>query len=153
GAKGEANAAGMPTVEGHHGRAIQFDGDRGVSIPGVFDFDRWDQFSLDFWMRDAARNPKPVVVLQRTFGTDVGYNGLDIKLEDGVLSARLYRVWPGNALGIRAKQPIAQNQWAHVAVTYDGSSTAVGLHFYLNGQPLATETLRDHMQKKAMVPI
>jgi hypothetical protein len=151
--KGEGNAAGLPAVEGKHGRAIRFDGDRGADISDVFNVDRWDEFSLDLWMRDIARSAKPVVVLQRTFGTDVGYNGFDIMLEDGILSARMYRVWPGNAIGIRAKQPIAHNEWRHIAVTYDGSSTAAGLHLYLNGQPLATEVIRDHMQKKAMVPI
>ena len=151
--KGEGNAAGLPGVEGHHGKAIRFDGDRGADIPGVFEVDRWNEFSLDFWMRDAARNAKPVVVLQRTFGTDVGFNGFDVMLEDGILSARMYRVWPGNAIGVRAQKPIARNEWQHIAVTYDGSSTAAGLRLFLNGQPLATDVLRDHMQKKAMVPI
>ena len=42
--------------------------------------------------------PQPVVVLQRTRGTDVGFNGFDVMLADGILEARLYRVWPGNAL-------------------------------------------------------
>ncbi len=151
--KGEANAAGLPAVEGRHGNAIRFDGDRGADISGVFEVDRWNDFSLDFWMRDSARNAKPVVILQRTFGTDVGYNGFDLMLEDGILSARLYRVWPGNAIGVRTQKPIARNEWQHIGITYDGSSTAAGLRLFLNGQPLVTEVLRDHMQKKAMVPI
>ena len=139
GGKGEGNAVGLPSVEGVRGRAIRFDGDRGADFPGVFEVDRWNEFTLDFWMRDSARNAKPVVVLQRTFGTDVGYNGFDLMLEDGILTARLYRVWPGNAIGVRARTPIARNEWQHVAVTYDGSSTAAGLRLFLDGQPLATE--------------
>jgi hypothetical protein len=152
-AKGEGNAAGLPGVEGQRGRAIRFDGDRGADISGVFAVDRWTEFSLDFWIRDRARNAKPVVVLQRTFGTDVGYNGFDLMLEDGILSARMYRVWPGNGIGVRARTPIARNDWQHIAITYDGSSTAAGLKVFLNGQPLATDILRDHMQKSAMVTI
>lgn len=151
--KGEASAAGLPSVEGHQGRAIRFDGDSGADIAGVFDVDRWNEFTLDFWMRDSARDAKPVVVLQRTFGTDVGYNGFDVILEDGVLSVRMYRVWPGNAIGVRAQKPIAKNSWQHLAVTYDGSSTAAGLRVFLNGKPLATDVLRDQVQKKSMVPI
>ena len=47
-------------------------------------------------------------------------------LADGFLEARLYRVWPGNAIGVRALEPIAKDQWQHVTVTYDGSSRAAG---------------------------
>jgi len=47
-------------------------------------------------MRDTAHSAKPVVVVQRTFGTDVGYNGFDLMLQEGILTARLYRVWPGS---------------------------------------------------------
>ena len=152
-AKGEANAAGLERVDGIRGYAVRFDGDRGIEFPDVLPVDRWNEFSLDFWIRDAARNTKPVVVLQRTFGTDVGYNGFDLMLEGGVLSARLYRVWPGNGIGIRAKQLIARNEWQHIAITYNGSSTATGLKLYLNGRPLESDVIRDHIQKKAMLPI
>jgi hypothetical protein len=152
GGKGENNAVGLPSVDGYRGRAIRFDGDHGADLPDVLQVDRWTDFSLDFWMRDTARSAKPVVVLQRTFGTDVGYNGFDLMLEDGILTARLYRVWPGNGIGVRSRKPIARNEWQHIAVTYDGSSTAAGLRMFLNGQPLATDVLRGHMQKKAALP-
>jgi hypothetical protein len=149
--KGEGNAGGVRSTGGVRGRAIRFDGDHGADLPDVFQVDRWTDFTLDFWMRDAARNPKPVVVLQRTFGTDVGYNGFDLMLQDGILSARLYRVWPGDGIGVQAQSPIAKNEWQHVAITYDGSSSAAGLRLFLGGKPLATKVLRDHMQKTAMV--
>jgi hypothetical protein len=152
-AKGEGSAAGLQSVDGVHGHAIHFDGDSGVDLSDVFQVDRWNEFTLDFWIRDAVRNPKPVVVLQRTFGTDVGFNGFDVVLENGVLAARMYRVWPGNAIAIRATRPIARNEWKHIAVTYDGSSIASGLKMYLNGQPFESEVVRDHLQKKTMLPI
>ncbi|HVT30751.1 MAG TPA: DUF1553 domain-containing protein [Lacipirellulaceae bacterium] len=149
GATGEAHAPGLKTVPGHRGKAIRFDGDNGADMPGIFQVDRWDNFTLDFWMRDQAHNTQPVVVLQRTFGTDTGYNGFDLMLQSGILSARLYRVWPGNAIGVQSKTPIPPNQWQHVAVTYDGSSTAGGLHIFLNGQRLDANIVRNHLQKKA----
>jgi hypothetical protein len=152
GGKGEFKAARLRSVEGAHERAVRFDGDHGADLPNIFQVDRWTDFGLDFWMRDTVRNPKPVVVLQRTFGTDVGYNGFDLMLEDGILTARLYRVWPGNAIGVRSRSAITQNEWQHIAVTYDGSSTAAGLRIFLNGQPLASDTLRDRIQKKASLP-
>lgn len=153
GRKGAGSAAGLKSVAGHQGHAVHFDGDHGADLQAVFDVDRWNEFTLDFWLRDNARNEKPVVVLQRTFGTDVGYNGFDVMLENGILSARMYRVWPGNAIGIRARSPIAKAKWQHLAISYDGSSSAHGLRLFLDGHPLAAEVIRDHLQKRAMEPI
>ncbi len=149
GATGEGSAAGLRSVAGVRGNAVRFDGDHGATFPDVLKIDRWDAFSLDFWLRDTTRNSKPVVVLQRTFGTDVGYNGFDIILQDGVLEARFYRVWPGNAIGVRALEPIARDEWQHMALTYDGSSTASELKLYLNGKEISVEILRDRMTKSA----
>src|SRR4029077_16049748 len=52
----------------------------------------------------------------------------------------------------RAQKPIARGEWQHVAITYDGSSTAAGLRIYLSGQALATDVLRDHLKKRSTLP-
>jgi hypothetical protein len=147
--KTDGTAAGVSSVDGIRGRAIRFDGDHGADFPGVFEADRWTDFTLDFWLRDPTRSKQPVVVAQRTFGTDVGYNGFDLMLQDGILSARLYRIWPGNGIGIQSRDSVPQKEWQHLAITYDGSSTASGLRIFLDGRPLATKILRDHLQKAA----
>ncbi len=149
GGKGEGSAAGLEQVPGIRGQALRFDGDDGVSFTEVFQVDRWDAFTIDFWLRDNAASEQPVVVLQRTFGTDVGYNGFDLMLRDGVLEARFYRVWPGNGIGVRSRTSIAPREWQHITVTYDGSSTAAGLQMFFDGKPLPTDALRDRFAKKA----
>jgi len=151
GTKNHGKAPGLARVDGVRGRAVRFDGDRGVVLPDFFQVDRWDSFTLDFWLRDHARNPLPVVVLQRSFGTDVGYNGFDVMLENGYVEVRFYRVWPGNGIGVRALKRLPAGQWQHLAVTYAGSSTAAGLRLYVDGRELPTTVLRDRMHKSAMV--
>lgn len=145
------SASSLTRVAGRQGKAIRCDGDHGISVPSLLNADRTDPFTVDFWLRDVARNPLPVVVAQRTFGTDVGYNGFDLMLADGVLETRLYRIWPGNAIGVRAVEPIAAGEWQHVAVVYDGSSRAAGLKLYLDGRELPTTVLRDRIQKSAAI--
>ena len=89
-------------------------------------------------MRDAARNPLPVVVLQQIARHRRRLQRLRPDAADGVLEARLYRVWPGNAhrrAGATSRSP--QDEWQHVAVAYDGSSRAAGLRLYLDGVELA----------------
>jgi hypothetical protein len=41
------------------------------------------------------------VIAHHTRGTDCGYNGWDLTIVDGHLESRMYRVWPGNAIGVR----------------------------------------------------
>ena len=142
-------ASELSSVESPRGRAVRFDGDHGVTFPELLRVDRWDAFTLDIRLRGNARNPLPVVVAHRTHGTDVGPNGFDLMLQDGVLAARFYRVWPGNAIGVEALEPIAHGEWQHIAATYDGSSRAAGLRLYLNGHELKTRVLHDRMVKCA----
>jgi hypothetical protein len=144
-------AAEMPRIPGVRGNAVQFDGDRSADFADVLAIDRWQPFTIAFWIRDDAANPQPVVVVQQTRGTDVGYNGFDLMLAGGVLEARLYRVWPGNAIGVRARRPLAPKQWQHVVVSYDGSSRAEGLRLYLDGVELPTRIVRDRIRKSASV--
>jgi hypothetical protein len=150
--KKESKATHIERVAGVRGQAIHFNGDVGVFFRDGFDVDRWDTFSLDFWLRDTVRNPEPVVVLQRTRGTDVGYNGFDIMLADGVVELRMYRVWPGNGIGVRALKPLTKDRWTHLSVTYDGSSRAAGLRLYVDGEELPTIVLRDRIHKSAVAP-
>jgi hypothetical protein len=151
--RGDGSAEQLQSAAGVRGQAIRFDGDHGAVFPELLPIDRWDSFTLDFWLRDSARNPEKtpgtVVVLHRSSGTDSGYNGFDVTLNDGILNIRFYRVWPGNAIGVQALEPIPPNQWQHVTVSYDGSSTAAGLRLFLNGQPAPLRIVRDRIWKKA----
>ena len=66
-----------------------------------------------------------------------------------MLEARFYRVWPGNAIGVRGEKPIARGEWQHVTVTYDGSSTPPGCGCILNGEKLPTHDLaRPHAEER-----
>jgi Protein of unknown function (DUF1553)/Protein of unknown function (DUF1549)/Concanavalin A-like lectin/glucanases superfamily/Planctomycete cytochrome C len=145
----KGTAADLQRVPGVRGSALRFDGDHGAVFPGMLLVDRWDRFSIDFWIRDNTCNSLPAVVLQRTFGTDVGYNGFDIMLQDGIFEVRLYRVWPGNGIGVRSKAPMRAGAWHHVTITYDGSSSAAGLRLYTDGEESPTDVVRDRIHKSA----
>lgn len=132
-------------------RAIALDGERGVTIKGIEPFDRWTPFSVVVSLRERNRHPLRAVIAHHTRGTDAGYNGWDLTIENGFVESRLYRVWPGNAIGVRTLQAIPKDKWHQLAATYDGSSLAEGLKLYLNGKLLQTEILRDKPVKSANV--
>lgn len=130
-------------------RAIRFDGERGITIKQIKALDRWTPFSLVVTLREPKHHPLRSVIAQHCGGTDAGFNGWDLTIENGYVESRLYRVWPGNGIGVRTSEPIPEDQWVQLTASYDGSSRAEGLKLYLNGKPLATETLRDKFTKSA----
>src|SRR5690606_14352971 len=67
--------------------------------------------------------------------------------EDGKLSAALIHFDPGNAIRVRAREPIPTRTWIHVAVTWDGSSRADGLRIWVDGAEVEREIVRDKLTK------
>jgi len=134
-------------VPGRFGQALQFDGEDSVKIEKFADFKRTDPFSFSLWLNIAEELPEIVVMHHQQAGSDAGYQGYQLVLEDGHVSFALVHFWPGNAMKIRTQEKLKLNEWTHVGITYDGSSRAAGLKLFLNGQPVATEVEKDHLFK------
>ena len=133
--------------------AMALDGETGITALGLTPFDRWTPFSVAVNFRETKRTAERSVIAHHTRGTDAGYNGWDVTIVDGHLESRMYRVWPGNAMGVRTIDPIKNDQWHLLVATYDGLSKATGLKLFLNGKELATEVLRDNKLKSANVKV
>ena len=133
--------------------AMSLDGERGITTHGITPFDRWTPFSFVITLRETLRSPRRSVIAHHTRGTDCGYNGWDLAIEDGHLETRLARVWPGNAIAVRTTAPIPVDTWHQIAMTYDGTSHANGLRLYLNGVELETIVVRDSIKKQANVVV
>ena len=133
-------------VEGKVGKAIELTGDDGIDV-GVGNFKRYEPFSVAFWMKTPDTKERAVIFHRSRAWTDAGSRGYQLLLEDGRLSASLIHFWPGNAIRVRTIKPVAKNKWLHVAMTYDGSSTAAGLKIFVNGEFAEQETVRDNLYK------
>ena len=128
------------------GKAIRLSGENNVTLP-LGNFDRFEPFSLSLWIKTPDFKDRAVIIHRSMAWTDAGSRGYQLLIEDGKLSAGLIHFWPGNAIGIRAHEPVPLNQWAHVAITYDGSSRAGGLALYVDGRRAACDVIRDHLTK------
>ena len=138
---------GLKMTESPFGQAVLFEGDRGLSFPGLLEADWPQAWSVDIIIRDTKANPERVVLWQRTFGTDAGYNGYECLLGNGQLEVRLTRDWPGSALGVRTPKVITPDQWHRVTVTWDGSGKASGLAIYVDGRAQTLETVADSLRQ------
>ena len=148
---GEAFAAKLGEVKldaGHQGTFAMLDGDNGIVVRKLPARERNDAFTWSFRAIDPRSTKAPMVLLHRSGGTDVGFCGFDLILEDGHLTARVMRHWPGNAVAIRTKTPIARDQVTTIGWSWDGSGEASGLKLYLDGKPAPTTVVVDKLWKK-----
>ncbi len=128
-------------------RALQFSGDNQVVCKDVAHFTRTNPFSFSLWLKPTERQDRAVVLHHSRAWTDSGSRGYELVLDHGQPFFGLIHFWPGNAIAVRAKQPLPTNEWSQVVVTYDGSSRAAGIRLYRNGAPLETEVVRDNLYK------
>ena len=126
---------------------MTFNGDDAVVPPGMRLFTRADAFSFVLRLRPTESQDRAVVLHQSRSWSDAGSRGFELRLDHGRPFFALIHFWPGNAIAVRATQPLPMHEWSRLAVTYDGSSRAAGIRLYLNGTPLEVEVVRDHLYK------
>lgn len=134
-------------VDGKVGKALQLTGDHSVHLPEAGRFPRTHPFSIALWMNTPKQFERAVVWRRSRAWTDAGSRGYEFLLEDGKPSVALIHFYPGNAIRVRAKEPLPANAWHHITVTYDGSSKAAGLKLFLNGKPLPSDIIYDNLYK------
>lgn len=133
--------------KGHIGRALFFKEDNAVTVPGVGQYGRTQPFSFSVWLKPTVSQDRALVVHYSRAGLDAGSQGYELLIENDRLAFAVCHFWPGNAIRVKASQPLILNAWTMVTVTYDGSSRAAGIKMYLNGLPASTEVDRDRLYK------
>ena len=135
-------------VEGRTGKAVKFDGDMAMTFgPGIGNFGRYDPFSFSIWLKADSLRDRCVVLHRCVAESDAASRGYELQLDQERPMFSLIHFWPGNAIRVRAKEVMPKGEWAHVAVTYDGSSRAAGVSLYINGKACEVEVLRDNLFK------
>ncbi len=138
---------GNSLVEGHSGKAIQFNGDDEITFPNVAgSLQPWERYTVVFWLK-LPKSLTNGVILHRSAGTDTGFHGTELSLKDGHLFFVIKHFWPGNAMAVRSTGLVGTEAWVQVAVSYNGSAQAEGITLYLDGKPAGTEIIRDHLYK------
>ncbi len=135
---------------GKFGRACGFRSDNPKKYavpPQLAHYRQWQPFTFSLWFQ-AENTPERGVILHRSrAGLDAANRGYELTFEDGKLTATLAHFYPGNAIRIQAEEKMEFKAWRHVAVTYDGSSRAAGLSLFIDGQPIPTKVVRDHLYR------
>ncbi len=145
GPAGTTSAANTLTT-GKAGEALRFTGDDGATFPVALTFDRAQPFTVSFWLQ-VPTPMKDAIVFHREAGTDTGFHGPQLTLDEGRLQFALVRFWPGNALAVRTRTALPVKEWTQVTLCYDASGRAAGVRIYLDGRPAELEVVRDHLTR------
>ncbi len=141
-------APDVPLIEQtDRGPVMRFSGDNSVDVTGTPVFSRTQAFTIGLWIKAAHFEPRQVLVHQTRAREDAGSRGWALELEGGRPVFRMAHFWPGDAIEVQAVEPIAADAWAHVAVTYDGSSRAAGVRLFVHGLRVNTKIVRDGLTR------
>ncbi|QJE95288.1 lamin tail domain-containing protein [Luteolibacter luteus] len=124
------------------------------------DFERHQPFSATAWIKGGAQDSAVVGDMVQSEGPQgwelhVGttVNGADSQS----VTVWLANDYPASAIQVNASVPVLDNQWHHVAFTYDGSSSGSGVKIYVDGLPVATtvslDTLGANISNAAFSPL
>jgi len=133
---------GVTFAPGQVGQAFSFDGVNDfVDFGNVLNFERTDLFTFTFWIQQEATlsSSNFIIAKQDNFnpqGSNNRQGYLITTRSDGKIAFSLINNQLGgvsNWLGVLGSTNIRDGVFHHVAVTYDGSSTAGGVSIYVDG--------------------
>ena len=100
----------------------------------VSNYAQTGSFSLSMWINPQAAISGPIYLFYKEAS---GVNGMNLDINSNTLRWTLYddtqHPSPTTALVRYAPCTVAQNQWHHIVVTYDGSTSYTGMNHYIDG--------------------
>jgi hypothetical protein len=135
------------SVVGRTGRAIEFGGDDQFVCKEAPQLSRVTPFSVALWVKPGPHGPRQIVFHQSRAAEDSAFRGVSLTIDDGHPTFSMVHFWPGNALVIRTREPIAAGEWAQIVITYDGSSRAAGTALSVNGRSVEVDVIRDRLTR------
>ncbi|MCX6622575.1 MAG: DUF1549 domain-containing protein, partial [Acidobacteria bacterium] len=137
--------------------AAEFDGETEARIADPGPFDAGGPFSVALHVRGSTRES---AVMQKV---DAAGRGFEVSFGEQVsvpiqkryhpLIVSLTAKAPDQAIRVRTRNRLPQNEWSHVAITYDGSAKAAGIQIYFNGKLEPGEVLDDRLSGGFETPV
>ena len=137
-------------IEGKIGKGIHFQGEAGVQLGRVLDFEKNQPFSYSIWFR-LTKEGESSFLFGKTNGEFEGHRGYFCRLNsDGTLNFQLNHAYPANSIDVQTLDKIRLNEWTHIAMTYDGSSQAKGVQIFMNGKTPNLKIVTDHLERSIL---
>ncbi|PHN01303.1 DUF1553 domain-containing protein [Flavilitoribacter nigricans] len=136
-------------AETEKGRGLALDGDAWLDLGTIGAYERSEPFSVSIRVKVPA-GLKNGVIFHKSIGAALyNWRGYHLALKDNRLELLMAHTAPYNAI-IEYGPDLPRDQFVHLAVTYDGSSSAAGYRLFLNGEEVETEVENDHLYKSIL---
>lgn len=134
-------------ISGKKGQGISFRGEAGIEAGRALNYDRYQPFSVSIWVK-LNKHGEEGPIFNKANSEEEGFRGWACKLnKNGTLSFQFAHVLPDNAIDFVTIDTLKVGEWTHIVLTYDGSSKAAGIRFWLNGKIPKYKLLVDNLQK------
>ena len=146
--KNNAKYKSIQSGKGVLGNSLKYTDETFVSFPPYTFayFERYQPFSFSLWLKVPTKYPLATVFYQSDYHK-YGYQGYDLLLKDNKLNFRLVHAFPHDAISVFSNLVLDTSKWYHVAISYDGSSSAAGVAIYVDGKKINTTVEYDHLKK------
>lgn len=133
-------------------QAVSLGGGSYINTSPPFAFDQATPFSATAWVKgDAANNDTAIVGQMSAAGPYTGWElhvGAPASVSGpgpGALNAWFINEFGTSYIQVNSTSVVLDGSWHHVALTYDGSSTASGVRIYVDGQDATGEATADYL--------
>lgn len=133
-------------------QSFLLNGDDALLFPDENNFNRATPFTVSLKAKLSNELKEAALFHFNLSSTLYTYKGFDVSIEESHWLVRLAHNYPYNAITLRSKEPVTKGEWQHVTMTYDGSSKASGVNFYLNGELVLMNIERDNLYKDIRHP-
>ena len=133
---------GVEYGDARRGKGLKLAGTNHVEFDPLISFERTNAFSYGAWIK--AQGPTGCVLSKME--KDPGYRGFDLLLNDSRLEMHIIAQWPENAIKVRTREQLPQNQWLHLLASYDGSGKAAGVKIFVDGKNRDVEVQNDKLR-------
>ena len=97
----------------------------------VFNFDRSNAFSFETWVKFDNLTGARYIISKVELGTPFVARGYNFITNGNILGFTFFHT-NNDLISVRTTQTITNGVWYHIICTYDGSSDASGVNFYIN---------------------
>jgi hypothetical protein len=140
----------------YSGQALSFDGTNDyvqIANESNFDFERTNPFSFEAWIKPSTGHNWFAIVGKSTRSNS--YRGIRFMvMPTGELLGELISTWSTNVLRETTSEAnVDDGNWHHVVMAYDGTSSASGLKFYVDGSEKTTTVNNDTLSATILTDV
>jgi hypothetical protein len=134
-------------TKGKFKNALKITGDMSIGFNKYLNFERNEPFSISVWV-NVEKTGEQGPLFSRTNGTATNWRGYLCDLnKDGSMTIGFNHVTPDNCITLNTTEKLPYQKWNNLILTYDGSSKAAGIKFFINGKQAHVKVLNDNLKQ------